>query len=127
PDDVESDSNPDYPSSIFTYLRLRLPLQPGMVVTVEPGIYFHPYLLEKGGVWESEFVDKQVLEKFAGPRPKNMVEAASGGALETLELEAEGQGIGGVRIEDVVVIRDSEEGPWFENLTTVRSDVEWIE
>jgi Xaa-Pro dipeptidase len=33
------------------------------------------------------------------------------------------EGTGGVRIEDVVLVTDA----GFENLTTVRSDVDWIE
>ncbi|KAI0059159.1 Creatinase/aminopeptidase [Artomyces pyxidatus] len=82
-------------SSFYQYLRLRLPLQEGMVVTVEPGIYFHDHLL--GPARESRHVDQAVLEKYLN--------------------------VGGVRIEDVVVITSS----GAENLTTVRSDVEWVE
>lgn len=83
--------------SLYRYLRLRRPLEQGMVVTVEPGIYFSPHLLERAKVHESEFVDAEVLRKY--------------------------ESVGGVRIEDVVVITEG----GYENLTTVRSDVEWLE
>jgi len=79
----------------FEYLRLRLPLEVGMVVTVEPGIYFHQHLL--AGVRNSKFINHEVLSRF--------------------------EPVGGVRIEDVVLI--TPEGA--ENLTTVRSDVDWVE
>ncbi|KAG5637650.1 hypothetical protein H0H81_003727 [Sphagnurus paluster] len=84
-------------ASCYEYLRLRRPLEAGMVVTVEPGIYFSPHLLARAGVHNSAFLDVEVLRKY--------------------------EGMGGVRIEDVVVI--TMEG--YENLTTVRSDVEWVE
>ncbi|KAI0791335.1 Creatinase/aminopeptidase [Abortiporus biennis] len=83
--------HPDF----YTYLRLRLPLEVGMVVTVEPGIYFSPHLLAP--VRDSRHIDPEVLKKY--------------------------EPVGGVRIEDVVVI--TKEG--YKNLTTVRSDVEWLE
>jgi len=106
----------DHPS-MYQYLRLRLPLEVGMVVvspsfflghivcttdtqfllaqTVEPGIYFSPHLL--AAVRQSELIDHGVLKKY--------------------------ESVGGVRIEDVVVIRETT----YENLTTVRSDLEWVE
>ncbi|KAH9939765.1 Creatinase/aminopeptidase [Epithele typhae] len=81
--------------SFYTYLRLRLPLEEGMVVTVEPGIYFSPHLLAP--VRDSKHIDLGVLKRY--------------------------ESVGGVRIEDVVLI--TKEG--HENLTTVRSDTEWVE
>ncbi|TFK35811.1 Creatinase/aminopeptidase [Crucibulum laeve] len=81
--------------SFYSYLRLRLPLEANMVVTVEPGIYFSPHLLE--AVRDSKHIDYEVLKRY--------------------------ESVGGVRIEDVVVI--TEDG--FENLTTVRSDTAWVE
>lgn len=63
--------------------------------TVEPGIYFSPHLL--AAVRGSEFIDHEVLARY--------------------------EGVGGVRIEDVVVITEI----GYENLTTVRSDTEWVE
>ncbi|KAI0052179.1 Creatinase/aminopeptidase [Auriscalpium vulgare] len=82
-------------SAFYEYLRLRLPLQEGMVVTVEPGIYFHEHLL--GPARDSKHVDQAVLARYVN--------------------------VGGVRIEDVVLI--TADGA--ENLTTVRSDVDWVE
>ncbi|CDO75933.1 hypothetical protein BN946_scf184873.g22 [Trametes cinnabarina] len=81
--------------SFYTYLRLRLPLEEGMVVTVEPGIYFSSHLLAP--VRDSKHIDQEVLKRY--------------------------ESVGGVRIEDVVLI--TKDG--FENLTTVRSDTEWVE
>lgn len=104
--------HPDF----YTYLRLRLPLEVGMVVvslmqdqfvkhlivslilllqTVEPGIYFAPHLLS--AVRDSRHIDHEVLKRY--------------------------EGMGGVRIEDVVVITPD----GHKNLTTVRSDVDWLE
>ncbi|KAG1727777.1 Creatinase/aminopeptidase [Suillus paluster] len=79
----------------YTYLRLRLPLAEGMVVTVEPGIYFHEHLLK--AVEESEYVNHDLLKEY--------------------------REMGGVRIEDDVLITSD----GCENLTKVRSDVEWLE
>jgi Xaa-Pro dipeptidase len=81
--------------SFYAYLRLRLPLEEGMVVTVEPGIYFSPHLL--ASVRESKHIDHEVLKRY--------------------------ESVGGVRIEDVVLITKG----GHENFTTVRSDVDWIE
>ncbi|ESK91522.1 xaa-pro dipeptidase [Moniliophthora roreri MCA 2997] len=81
--------------SFYTYLRLRLPLEKGMVVTVEPGIYFSPHLIAP--IRDSKHINQEVLKQY--------------------------ESVGGVRIEDVVVI--TEDG--YENLTTVKSDVDWVE
>ncbi|THU85022.1 Creatinase/aminopeptidase [Dendrothele bispora CBS 962.96] len=62
--------------SFYTYLRLRLPLEEGMVVTVEPGIYFSSHLLAP--VRDSKHIDQDVLKRY--------------------------ESVGGVRIEDVVLI-----------------------
>ncbi|KAF5322403.1 hypothetical protein D9619_001306 [Psilocybe cf. subviscida] len=103
--DVPSASKPEVNHSIggvvlghesfYRFLRLRLPLQAGMVVTVEPGIYFSPHLLS--AVRDSKHIDHAVLKKY--------------------------ESVGGVRIEDVIVVSDD----GYKNLTTVRSDVEWVE
>ncbi|KAI0933258.1 hypothetical protein AcV7_004776 [Taiwanofungus camphoratus] len=104
--DVPSASKPDNNDTIakgaqlghesfYTYLRLRLPLEEGMVVTVEPGIYFSPHLLAP--VRDSRHINHDVLKRY--------------------------EAVGGVRIEDVVVITND----GYENLTTVRSDTEWVE
>ncbi|KAG6857629.1 hypothetical protein H0H87_010197 [Tephrocybe sp. NHM501043] len=85
------------PVNLYRYLRLRRPLEQGMVVTVEPGIYFSPHLLGRAQAHSSPFVDAEVLKRY--------------------------EPVGGVRIEDVVHIIES----GYENLTTVRSDVEWLE
>ncbi|KAH9484932.1 putative Xaa-Pro aminopeptidase PEPP [Psilocybe cubensis] len=49
--------------SFYTYLRLRLPLETGMVVTVEPGIYFSPHLL--AAVRESKHINHDVLKRVS--------------------------------------------------------------
>ena len=99
--------------SLYTYLRLRLPLEAGMVVvsfvlpcftsimltkfdeTVEPGIYFHPHLVAP--VLDSKHINLEGMKNY--------------------------QFFGGVRIEDVVVVTPD----GYENLTTVKSERSWIE
>jgi Xaa-Pro dipeptidase len=72
------------------YLRLTRPLQAGMVVTIEPGLYFIPMLLR---------------ERWAGPHAAQVDWAA----VERLSR------YGGIRIEDDVACRPAGEAP--ENLT----------
>lgn len=81
------------------YLRMRRSLQPGMTLTIEPGIYFIPALLEPA------FEDNR--KKLFLNRKK----------LKTM------YNFGGIRIEDNLII--TEDG--YENLTDVpkeRSDIE---
>ncbi|XP_006457038.1 hypothetical protein AGABI2DRAFT_229306 [Agaricus bisporus var. bisporus H97] len=61
---------------LYPALRLRLPLEAGMVVTVEPGVYFHQHLIAP--TRNSKYVDVEVLKKY--------------------------EHMGGVRLEDVIVI-----------------------
>jgi len=95
-DDRES-GLPGGHKDFYKYLRLRLPLQTGMVVTIEPGVYFHPVLLESYNVYTSPYINTGVLARY--------------------------EGMGGVRIEDDVLITKT----GCENLTKVQSGVEWIE
>ncbi|KAI6024242.1 Creatinase/aminopeptidase [Pisolithus marmoratus] len=65
--------------SFYRFLRLRLVLSAGMVVTVEPGIYFSPHLLAPH--MNSYFLDVAVLARY--------------------------QSVGGIRIEDDVLITEN--------------------
>ncbi|KIP04185.1 hypothetical protein PHLGIDRAFT_109917 [Phlebiopsis gigantea 11061_1 CR5-6] len=103
--DVPSASKPELNTTIklesighvdfYRYLRLRLPLETGMIVTVEPGCYFSPHLL--AAVRGSPLINHETLKKY--------------------------EPVGGVRIEDVVLITEN----GYENLTTVKSERSWVE
>ena len=81
------------------FLRARRELQPGMVITIEPGIYFIPALLKKAFKDEkkSKFLNADKLETFFD--------------------------FGGVRIEDNIIV--TEEGN--ENMTDVPKEIKEIE
>lgn len=81
------------------YLRMRRSLQPGMVLTIEPGLYFIPALLKPALKDDkiSSFLNKSKLE--------NMMD------------------FGGIRIEDNLII--TEDG--YENLTDVPKERDEIE
>ncbi|KAM0746548.1 hypothetical protein T439DRAFT_340955 [Meredithblackwellia eburnea MCA 4105] len=64
---------------LLRYLRLRVPLEPGFVVTVEPGIYFNEFLFQP--FKNSEFVNHGLLQKY--------------------------NYVGGVRIEDNLLITET--------------------
>lgn len=81
------------------FLRARRELQAGMVVTIEPGLYFIPALLKKAVEDEekSKFLNADKLESYYG--------------------------FGGVRIEDNIVV--TEDG--YENMTDVPKEIKEIE
>jgi len=81
------------------YLRTRRNLQPGMVITIEPGIYFIPALLKPA------LEDTEKSQFLNGSKLKEMFD------------------FGGVRIEDNLIITDD----GYENLTDVPKEREEIE
>lgn len=83
------------------YLRMRRTLQPGMVLTIEPGLYFVPALLQPA-------LEDEKASKFL-----------NGSKLQDL------MDFGGIRIEDNLIITEN----GHENLTTVpkeRADIEEV-
>lgn len=98
--DVAGKANYEDPDPYFQYLRIRRPLQAGMVVTNEPGCYFNKFLI------------KELLEKH--PERAKMVD---------FEVMKTYMYIGGVRIEDDILI--TKDG--YEDLTGITSDPDEIE
>ncbi|KAJ1928873.1 hypothetical protein IWQ60_001669 [Tieghemiomyces parasiticus] len=80
-------------------LRMRRTLQPGMVVTVEPGCYFVKPLLELAFAdpQQAQYIDRAVVDKYMN--------------------------VGGVRIEDSVLVTET----GHDNLTTVPKEIEEVE
>ena len=56
------------PSRTYRYLRLNLPLEPNMVVTIEPGFYQIPQLLEQAHQNIPHLIDWDTLRKFSDVR-----------------------------------------------------------
>jgi Xaa-Pro aminopeptidase len=98
--DVEGGKRRRLPRPRFARVRFRARLEPGFVITIEPGIYFMPALLHDPGVRR---------------RHRGRVDFARAEAYLPL---------GGVRIEDDVVVRRS--GPP-QNLTRVPKTVAAVE
>lgn len=92
--DVGGYPNYEDEDELLKYLRLRRPLQEGMVITDEPGVYFSPFLLKD--VLENpekvRYINKSILDKYWY--------------------------IGGVRIEDDLHVT----AQGFENFTKITSD-----
>jgi Xaa-Pro aminopeptidase len=65
------------------YLRLGRKLEPGFVITNEPGIYFIPALIEK---WEKEGINKEFINF---EKAKSYI------------------GFGGIRLEDDVLVTET--------------------
>ena len=81
------------------FLRARRELQAGMVITIEPGIYFVPAVLEPAmeNPEQAKFLDVDKVKSLLG--------------------------FGGIRIEDDIAV--TEDG--FENLTNVPKEISEIE
>ncbi|MGF1670969.1 MAG: aminopeptidase P family protein [Balneolaceae bacterium] len=81
------------------FLRVRRELLPGMVITIEPGLYFIPSLLKPAleDDTKKQFLNRDKLEKFFG--------------------------FGGIRIEDNLIINET----GFENMTDVPKEIKEIE
>lgn len=96
--DVAGHPNYDDPDPLFRYLRLRRDLEPGFVVTVEPGIYFNKFLLQDylNDEKHLEIIDTEVLEKYWA--------------------------VGGVRLEDDVLVTET----GFENFTKMTTDADEV-
>lgn len=81
------------------FLRTRRELQPGMVITIEPGIYFVPAVLEPAmeDPEKAEFLDIEKVKSLLN--------------------------FGGIRIEDDILVTES----GYENLTNVPKEIAEIE
>lgn len=82
---------PSYPTNTprptqfgTAFLRLDLPLEPGWVVTVEPGFYIVPAILQ----------DPKLTQRFAG--------------LVDFDAAQKWHGFGGIRIEDDIAVTDGD-------------------
>ncbi|CEL01543.1 hypothetical protein ASPCAL01125 [Aspergillus calidoustus] len=100
-DTHDTGGNPNYADTdtMFRYLRVRGRLPAGSVITVEPGIYFCPFIIEP-------FLKNPDLRKYID--------------VDTLERY---WAVGGVRIEDNIHI--TKDG--HDNLTTAPKTVEEVE
>ncbi|KAI1406062.1 peptidase M24, structural domain-containing protein [Hypoxylon fuscum] len=67
-DTHDTGGHPNYsdPDPIFRYLRVRMKLPAGSVITVEPGIYFCEFIIKPylKNPKHSKFIDEKVLDKY---------------------------------------------------------------
>lgn len=85
---------------VSTYATPTTKLEPGMVLTVEPGIYFNPAQIERAlqTPYQAQYLDEKTLARYMS--------------------------VGGVRIEDVVLITPNGS---VDNITTAPKDPREIE
>ena len=90
--DTGGHANYSDPDPMFKYLRVRGKVPAGAVITVEPGIYFCRFIIEPAleDPEQAKYINKKVLDKYWD--------------------------VGGVRIEDDILIKEKADGGW-ENLT----------
>ncbi|MEO6132580.1 MAG: M24 family metallopeptidase, partial [Saprospiraceae bacterium] len=82
------------------YLRLARPLEPGFVLTVEPGIYFIPELID---MWDSEGKFKEFIQYDKLKSYRNFT---------------------GIRIEDNVLVTEQSQKVLGKSIPKIRSEIE---
>ena len=86
--DIDGQTNP--PPEPYASLRLTRPLAEDMVITVEPGLYFIPMLLEKKQA-EGAPIDWRLIERlipFGGIRIEDNVRLLPNAGVENLTRDA---------------------------------------
>ena len=92
----------------LAYLRLDVDLEPGICVTIEPGIYFVPAIL-RGADFRERFADQVDFD-----------------AAERFLTMNDGRGFGGIRIEDDVACTADGHEVLTAGIPTTRAEVEEV-